>query len=515
MKAKRWVTACAVAGLMAFQAMGARAADWIRVDSDHFTLYSKVNERLTRQYAHKLEEFRTLSNLLLGASDGGPQVKFVIYLVNRDDMLTVRPNFSKGVAGVYFNCSEGTSAYASESSDGEVIDGEDDSLITLFHEYSHYVMFQHARTYYPQWYVEGFAEYMSTADPGRGVISLGEASKMRTSTLSADRWLGFDKVLAPDFSFAGDKKEDDWEIERFYAQSWLLTHYMLSDSDRARKLNAYFERLGKGEASIPAWEAATGIPVKDLTALLSQYMGHMYFLKVPVPDYPDANITVTPVASNVQSFLFDQSLLTTCPDHEQGQAILGRLTAEKASSSGNLDFGLTLARATLLYGKAEDAEALMNPLIDAHADSFEVNYLMGRVYMKESQAADDAKARNDLVDAARGFFITAYKINKLDAPNLYYLARSFSDKPGFPDQNTLNAANGAHLLAPGVADYAFFDAFANLMNDKRDEAMQLLVPMASNPHDHVHAEQARKAIEAIRAGVPAREVLAILNGHGA
>ena len=515
MKTLRWAVACAAAGVVAFGAAGAQATDWIRAESAHFTLYSTVGEHLTRSYVHKLEEFRTLSNMLLGASDGGPQVKFVIYLMKPEDLLKVRPNFSTHVGGVYFNCGEGTAAYVGENNANiDVFEGEDESLITLFHEYSHYVMFQHARTYYPQWYVEGYAEYMSTADPGKGTISLGEASKMRTYTLARDHWIGFDKVLDPDFGFAGDKHNDELEIANFYAQSWLLTHYMLSDTNRAMDLNDYFARLAKGEAPIAAWEAATGLPVKDLGGVLQKYMDHMYFLKVPVPDYADADITVTPVAAEVQPFVLDRSLLTTCPEHDQGAEILGHLTAEKATSAGNLDFNLTLARATLLYGKAEDAEALVSPLIDAHPDSFEANYLMGRVYLKESEAAADAKGRNDLVDAARGFFITAYKINKLDAPNLYYLARSFSDKPGYPEQNALNAANGAHILAPGVTEYAAFDAFANLMNGKRDEAAVLLQPMASNPHDHVHAQLARRAIDAIKAGKTAHEVLAILNGVG-
>ena len=183
MKAFRQVTALAVAGMFAFAASGARATAWIRADSDHFTLYSTVGERVTRSYVHKLEEFRTLSNLLLGAGEGGPQVKFVIYLIKPDEMINVRPNFSSHVGGVYFNCGEGTIAYAGDNEANiGAFEGEDESQITLFHEYSHYVMFQHARTYYPQWYVEGFAEYMSTADPGKGTISLGEASKMRTYT---------------------------------------------------------------------------------------------------------------------------------------------------------------------------------------------------------------------------------------------------------------------------------------------------------------------------------------------
>jgi hypothetical protein len=515
MKALRWAAAWAAASVLALSAPNTRATEWIRAESDHFTLYSTLGERDTRAYAHKLEEFRTLSNMLLGDNGAGPQVRFVIYLIKQDDMVKVRPSFSNHVGGVYFNCGEGTSAYAGESlTNIDAFDGEDDSLITLFHEYSHYVMFQHARTYYPQWYVEGFAEFMSTADPGKGSISLGEAAKMRTYTLAQDRWIDFTKVLDPDFGFAGDKHNDDWEIASFYAQSWLLTHYMLSDTSRAQAMNAYFERLAKGEAPIAAWEAATGIPVRTLGDKLRRYSDHMYYLKVPVPDYPDSAITVTPVVAGQQSYLFDRSLLTTCPAPDQGKAILARLEALQPTAGKTLDFQLTLARAHLLYGKTSDAEAIVSGLIEGHGDSFEANYLMGRIYMKEAQAAANAKDRNNLTDAARGYFISAYKINKLDAPNLYYLATSFSDQPGFPEQNTLNAANGAHALAPGVTEYAAFDAFANLTNEKRDEAARLLQPMASNPHDHVHAERARKAIEAIKAGKSVHEVMAMLNSAG-
>ncbi len=515
MKPLRLAAALTAASVLAIGAASARATDWIRADSDHFTLYSTLGEHDTRAYAHKLEEFRALSNMLLGDSSAGPQVRFVIYLIKQDDMVKVRPGFSNHVGGVYFNCGEGTSAYAGESNANiDAFEGEDDSLITLFHEYSHYVMFQHARTYYPQWYVEGFAEFMSTADPGKGTITLGEASKMRTYTLAQDRWIDFAKVLDPDFGFTGDKHNDQWEIASFYAQSWLLTHYMLSDTARAQALNAYFDRLAKGEAPIAAWETATGIPVKTLDEKLRRYMEHMYFLKVPVPDYPANAVTVSPVTADLQPYLLDRSLLTTCPERDQGQAILARLEAMQPTAGKNMDFQLTLARAHLLYGKTSDAEAIVSGLIDAHGDSFEANYLMGRVYTREARDAANPKDRNDLTDAARGFFISAYKINKLDAPNLYYLANSFSDKPGFPEQNTLNAANGAHALAPGVAEYAAFDAFANLTNGKRDEAAQLLQPMASNPHDHTNAERARKAIEAIKAGKSVHEIMAALNGAG-
>ena len=511
MKRLKWVATCVAAGVWAWSAASAQTTQWFKAESDHFTLYSAVDEATTRNSLKQLETFRTLSNMLLGAADTQAQPKFTVYLIKQNDIATLRPDMSKNIAGIYMECAEGAVAYGEDANlTLDNIDGEDESRIILFHEYSHYVMFHHARTYYPEWYVEGFAEFMSTADPGKDGVSLGVSSRMRTDTLTEAPWISFEKVLDPDFGFAGDKGNDQFEIDRFYAQSWLLTHYMLSDPTRAKALNAYIDRIGKGEAPVAAWDAATGIPVATLDRVLHGYLQHMFYIQVPVPAYPDTGVKIAPLAPELSAFALDQSLLRTCPAAPQGQAILARLNGLKATSGDSLDFKLTLARANLLYGKVEDAEAIVAGLIDAHADSFEANYLMGRVYLKESETAATPKDRNDLVDAARGFFLAAYQIDKLDAPNLYYLAHSFSDKPGYPDQNTLVAANDAHTLAPGVDEYAAFAVFADLAHGKRDEAAQALLPMASNPHDLANAERARKAIEAIKAGKPTQEVLNLL-----
>ncbi len=487
-----------------------RAADtWIKAESAHFVIYSDAPEKKTRTYVKKLEAFRALTNLLLGSGDSGPQVKFEIYLLNDgDQMLVVRPSFSRYVGGVYFNCAEGTSAYGAAQNGGDIMDEQDQSQITLFHEYSHYVMFQHARTYYPAWYVEGFAEYLSTADPKNGTISIGENNQGRSYLLAEDHWIGFDRVLNPDFGFTGDKSNDPTEIESFYAQSWLLTHFMLSDPARAKALNAYFAALGRGGDPIKSWEDTTGIKVATLHTTLDRYSSKMFYLNVPVADYPDSDIQVAPVAAGAS--LLDRSLLTTCMPPDQGKAVLARLQADRAAQPGDIDLALAATRAELLYGRIEDAETDAGALIDAHADNFDANYLMGRVYLKEAGAAK-GQDRSDLMDAARGFFVAAYGINKLDAPNLYFLAQSYADKPGFPDQNTVNAANGAHVLAPGVGDYAMFAAFTDLATDKRDDAVSLLTPFVSDPHDRAAAERIQKAIDAIKAGKPVNDVMALLN----
>lgn len=485
-----------------------RAADWIEAQSAHFIIYSQAPEKKTRLYVKKLEAFRTLTNMLLGASDAGPQTRFTVYLLaDNDQMLQVRPSFARQVGGVYFNCAEGTQAYASLQYFD--MDGQDPSLITLLHEYSHYVMFQHARTYYPAWYVEGFAEYLSTADPEKGAITIGEMSQERNFTLSQDRWISFDKVLNPDFGFTGDKNNDPWEIESFYAQAWLLTHYMLSDDKRAKDLNAYFARLQNGEPPVAAFEAATGIKVATLEGVLKRYAEKTFYLKIALPDYPDDQINVTPVPGG-GAWLLDASLLTTCPDASQGKALLGRLSA-LASPSASAALRLAIDRAQMQYGDPKRAaDDLADPTHPA-PDGFETHYLLGRAYLKQAQSQQGEAARA-LTDQARAEFIKAYKLQKFDAPNLYFLAESFADQPGFPDMNVVNAASGAHVLAPGVLDYAGLTAFADLINNRRDDAVAALQPFVGDPHNRQQAERIKLTVDAIRAGKPTAEVMRVMHG---
>jgi hypothetical protein len=501
------------AALVSIAPGAAHADTWIKAESAHFTIYSDAPEKRTREYLRKLEAFRSLTNILLGSSDKAPQVKFEVYLLAKDDlMLSVRPNFTKYVGGVYFNCAEGTSAYANIVPDGNDYGDQDQSLVTMFHEYTHYVMFQHARAVYPSWYVEGFAEYLSTADPRDGTITVGELARMRTYTLSEDRWIDFTKVLSPNFGFGSGegKTTSAWELSSFYAQSWLLTHYMLSDPARAKALNDYFARVGKGEDPVTSFEAATGIKVTDLHAILDRYQNNMHYHQLPLPDYPDADIQVTKIAADEGSFLLNASLLTTCMTSSQGKTVLDALMAQKATLGDNLPYRLAVVRAQFLYGDLNVAETEVGKLVNAYPEDFEANYLMGRVYMKRAETATGAD-RNALYDAARGFFLTAYQAKKLSPPNLYWTARSYQNQRDFPNANAINAANAAHVLAPGILEYAIFAAYTDLLIGQRDQAIAALTPFISDPHDRARAERIKNAVDAIKAGKTAAEVMAVLN----
>ena len=486
-----------VIGLLVFGVgTPARAAGWLKAESDHFVIYTDGSEAKAREYVRQLEAFRYVSLMVLGADGASARAKakFDIYLLRKQlDMQKVRPDFQEAVAGVYFQCVEGSSAY-STLQPFQRPDGSDHGLIVLFHEYAHRLMFQYAAGVYPSWYIEGFAEYMSTAAIEDSGVSIGEPFTDRLRILGRRPWISFEQVLKPSFKL----RSGDDSVGSFYAQSWLLAHYMLNDSGRTQKFNAYFERVGGGEDAVAAFEPATGIPVARLYGILKRYAEALPVIRVSGQNLPKASVKIDALPEDANDYLLSASVLKSCPPKPHGEAILAKLRALPRGANSTSPMQLALARAELLFGDAKAAHELLEAYLAADDNSFEAHYLMGRA---EAKLADPSQAR--------AHFFKAYRLKKNDAPNLYHLAQTLALNG--VNANVLNAAQGAHALEPTVPDYAIYEALADLEANDRERAAAALLPLSSNPHDPKQAARMRSAIEAIKAGKSKSEVSNVID----
>lgn len=488
-----------ITGLLAWcLAIPASAGDWVKAESDHFVVYSDAPEAKAREYVRQLEAFRYVGLMVLGANgtSARAKAKFDIYLLkNQSRMQQVRPEFKDTVAGTYFQCTEGSGAYATLPL-YQHNDGMDYALVVLFHEYAHRLMYQYAAGFYPTWYVEGFAEYMAAATAADGRVSIGQALSERLEILNRRPWIGFERVL--DSSLWRDRGTGNPETSSFYAQSWLLTHYMLSNSERTQKFNAYLERVGAGEDAVAAFEPATGIPVARLAGLLKRYISAMPVITVSSQDIPKATARIEPLPDDANDYTLHASVLKSCPGKPQGEAILAKLRTLKQRASKTSPLLLALARAELMFGDAKAAHEVLEAYLATDDTSFEAHHLMGR-----------AKARLDAHDQARAHFFKAYRLKKNDAPNLYHLAQTLALEG--TNTNVLNAAQGARALEPTVSEYAIYEALVDLETGDRGRAVAALLPLTSNPHDPEKAARMRSAIEAIKAGKSKSDVSNVIN----
>lgn len=153
-------------------------------------------------------------------------------------------------------------------------------------------MFQNSQTFYPRWFVEGFAEYYGTTKILDDQAVVGMALSWRIRQLSSSGTLTYEDILrdAPSTRRSGSN---------FYPQSWLLTHWILSDPARREAFRQYLQRRSKGEEAVAAFEAAFGVPVKSLSSVLWSYMNSLKATVYRIRDMPDPKITLSPMPVSV------------------------------------------------------------------------------------------------------------------------------------------------------------------------------------------------------------------------
>ncbi|MEO7410538.1 MAG: hypothetical protein ABIU10_04355, partial [Sphingomicrobium sp.] len=170
--------------LVAVTAAAPASAEWQRASSPHFIIYANESPDKLRAFAEKLERFdrgvriaRSMKDPPIG--DGGRLT--VLVVPGTFDVKLLKPGLGGNAAGFYTPRYWGSVAVVprllptNSTSDPETI---------FFHEYAHHLMFSDLTTPIPAWLVEGFAEFMSTADfNADGSVGLGAGAVHRVGTL--------------------------------------------------------------------------------------------------------------------------------------------------------------------------------------------------------------------------------------------------------------------------------------------------------------------------------------------
>lgn len=153
-----------MAGISMLGMAGTADAKWLRADTDNFIIYSEGSEKSLRDFAGKLERFDTTLRLRFGLSGEKEPNRLTVYLVERaaDAGKLTAGRLGPSIAGFYMPDAEGS--YAVSHRESTVIKDTPEWQQTLFHEYSHHFMRRYLPAAFPGWFIEGFAEYYSTAD---------------------------------------------------------------------------------------------------------------------------------------------------------------------------------------------------------------------------------------------------------------------------------------------------------------------------------------------------------------
>lgn len=469
------------------------AETWHRADTHHFEIYSNGNKGQLEDFAHEVERFDSLLRLLWNKKAVENPHRLTIYLVEDanavDDILS--PGNSN-VAGFYSRRSSGSFAVGNRKTSGNKtrLNGKR----VLFHEYAHHFMFQNFAVPAPAWFVEGFAEFVATAEFKRnGEWTFGKPALHRQSEVEYFGAIPIRDLLTKRPARGG-------EGNAFYGWSWALTHMLYSqEMGRGKLASQYINRLNRGEDPLDAAEATFG-DLDQFDRTLQRYVkGTILWNKSPNPlPYQDSvsvvklnkfdseivGLTLRRLGGHTLEPVRDDLLLAVRSPLVTSEAWyqLAEVEFDLAHDDDAVDpYNFTAAQAAL-----DRALALDNNHVEA-------NVLKGQLLLEPFDHQNDTDEAN--WDLARDYFRRARDLDPAHPWPLFSLATSYT-REGQTNDEVTEALAAAFTQAPEAPDIRFALAQNKANNGQYRSAISLLQVLANNPHG---GDGAQSMIDAIMA----------------
>lgn len=456
-------------------------AEWRRAESRHFVVYSDGSERSLRDYTAKLERFHGLLRSRFGGPPEDDLRKLPVYLVSDARALRIaQPTLPEGIDG-YYTASE-NDIYAI------LIRGRDDDL--LLHEYTHHFMANVGQGRLPGWFNEGLAEYYATATVSEaGAAAFGLPNPGRQRSLQQGRWLPMDQLLRARGSF---DVESQTGRSMYYAQSWILTHWLLADQTRARALGVYLNAVSNGRDPVEAWQANFGIAPDTLEGVLKAYArGRLYFSELNIPAITP-EITVSSLSPAWDAVILPLiNSRSPRPEEVNGPALLETGRANAARFPDDPLALVALGRAERRWGDTAAAEAALTRALEIDPAHVESLLLMADIVEERSDLASDQAEIDRQRELAHGFLSRALDADPRDYRVHADMARLRRGAEDYPTRDDLMIWARAARYAPQVMSIRGDAAVAMMEGRHYDEAVALLIPIASDPHGGGGVQQAR------------------------
>jgi hypothetical protein len=258
---------------------GGKAATWIQVKSPDFLVLTDANEKQGRRVAFQFEMIRAVFRQFFNISGSAKDPPVIIIAVKNDnDLKALLPEFwaRKGLmhpAGVYLGGPEKN--YIALRLDVTAKQGAGEPFAPIYHEYVH-LLTRRMMSQLPLWMREGLAEFYGNTHIESRRVCVGVLSTSSLYTLHVTPPLPLSTLFAVDASSPYYHEKNKTSI--FYAESWVLTHYLITRDwrERTHRFADLINQLGQGVAPEEAVRRTVGDP-KWLQSELTDYIGRSVF----------------------------------------------------------------------------------------------------------------------------------------------------------------------------------------------------------------------------------------------
>ena len=479
-------------------AAGPAHANWYKASTKHFIVYADEKPKTLSDFAERLEMFDQAARILLRMDDPavGDGNRLTVYVLPTDnDVRKLVGDKSGFLDGFYTGRVEGSLAYIPKRANGDL-----GAQSVIYHEYTHHLMMQQLDQPYPEWYVEGFAEFLSSPIFGTdGSVGLGTPQEARMwGLVGSARQMPLDQMLGATYGEI-EKLPNDLR-ESIYERGWLLVHYLTMEPKRQGQLSRYILGIANGTPPLASAQAAFG-DLKQLDRELGTYLNRstMKYFKIsgnaihPVP--VDVQL-LSPGAAQIVllrgEMKFDGKITNGAQYTAQARAIEARYPGDALVEA-------TLAEAELDAGDADAAAAAADRALKADPRSTEPMILKGRAIELKAKDADSDQ-RKSMFDQARDTFIAANKLDTEDPEPLFEYYMSYMHEGVRPTANAIDALHYASDLAPQDISVRMNSAISYLEEGKPKDARTTLTLVAFSPHAPQAAGVAKRMIADIDGG---------------
>lgn len=472
-------------------------AQWLRAETQHFRIYATISEARIRKEAATLEDFHNLLELLSRQKFSDDAPKLDIYLVNDTaQMQIVAPWSSDFIGGFYSTLPSGIFVVSREpkASDGKWFSARH----VMQHEYTHHFAMQAGNTALPSWYVEGFAEYMMTAVFTPDHVDFGDVSPSRLVALRGQKWLSIEQIL---------RRPRNTDLDRFYAQSWLLTHYLNRVDGMPARRDAYLAKVASGADPVDAFKTEIDPDLVGFQSKLETYSrgGNMQFSRMrrTPPAMPAMRVEQLPPAADAM-LLPMLALQEEQPEKHKAKLLAGlRKAAGKYPDDPWAKRALAIGEAA--SGDKDTAARLLDSLLETQPDDPELLRWRASLY----DAASGAATAQD-VSAARKLLVRAFK----QAPNDWRVLRDFADtyqpREKALSPQILEILIRARQLAPQEPQLGLTLGIALARSGRPELAAAAIAPILNDPHASSDLALERGLFDALKSGDAQRVDSALL-----
>lgn len=273
-----WVLLAGVLCAATAAPSSARAADWHRVQTAGFEIYTDLPVQRATELGQELERFRSVLGRFTSISPSAQPVPLRVYAF-RGRRAFERAVDSRKLDGLYAaGAHQGVATLYLPPVERQDQDGRS----TLLHEYVHHFLRENVGFRYPVWFEEGLAEYLSTFVTRGDLAAIGVLPASRAWVLKEFRWLPSRRLIVDGMRYLPDSGERIGvtvrgserrisDLQMLYAQGWLAVHFLYSDEAHARAIGDFLAQVNAGVAPEDAFPDAFGETFEDFDQELKAY----------------------------------------------------------------------------------------------------------------------------------------------------------------------------------------------------------------------------------------------------